>query len=166
MSQSCNPCDPGSCGEPPSGTILLKKLDYMIGDNYTLLFILFIVFCILGLAMYYFVNSLKDTLVNYYSNKKKVVADTSVSDNPRQPKDDNYTYYPDPKEDPEKTGTTRIPDKKGDFAEELEKRYQDVNKDKTSYIQTTYNGRDNDDPIDQRTLFQGHDTYKYDKDKA
>lgn len=165
MSQSCNPCDPGSCGEPPSGTILLKKLNYMIGDNYTLLFILFVVLGILGLAMYYFVNSLKDTLINYYANKKKV-EQTSAGDDPRSAKDDAYTYYPDPKEDPEKQGDTRIPEKKGEFADELEKRYNNVNKEKASYINNTYNGREDDDPIDRNTLFSRHDTYKYENDKA
>ena len=166
MSQSCNKCDPGSCGEVPGGKILLSKLNYMIGDNYTLLFILFVVLCILGLAMYYFVNSLKDTLISYYNNRKRIDHSTNAGDDPRQGKDDNYNYYPDPKEDPEKQGEVRLPETKGVFADELEKRYKDINKEKASYISVTYNGRDDDDPIDKNTIFRSHDSYSYEKDKS
>lgn len=164
MSQSCSACDPGSCGKPADGTVLMKKIEYMIGDNYTLIFILFLVLGILGLALYYFIKSLKDTLVNYYNAKKKVETE-STGDDPRKAKDDNYTYHPTPKEDPEKQGSIPIPGQKGTFATDLEKRYEEVNKQKAEYIRAQYNGKENDDPIDQRTLFKGHDNYSYERDK-
>lgn len=166
MSQSCNPCDPGSCGKPPDGDVLLKKLNYMIGDNYTLLFILFLVLGILGLALYYFIKSLKDTLANYYKAKKQVEDQDTSGDDPRKSKDDDYNYFESIKEDPEKQKDIPIPDQKGVFADELEQRYKEVNTQKAEYITAQYSGREKHDPIDKSSLFKGNDNYEYTKDKT
>lgn len=141
----------------------MKKLENMIGDNYTLLFILAVVLTILALALTYFLRSLITTIQNYYRGKKQ--QEVPAGDNPRSKMDDNYTYYPDPKEDPD-SSNIKIPENKGKFVDELEARYKEVTKEQGEYIKANYSGRTNDDPLDRTTLFEGHDKYRYDKEDS
>ena len=161
MSQ-CTPCQP--CGDIPNSVVLLKKLDYMISDNYTLLFILVIIIVVLGLALTYFLRNLISTLQVYFKGKKE--KEPPIGDNPRLGKDDSYTYYPSSKEDPDRKDDLKIPENKGKFVDELETRYKEVTSEQSTYIKAHYNGRENDDPITSVTLFQGHDKYRYDKDDS
>lgn len=159
MSQ-CSACSP--CGDTPNSVFLMKKLDNMIGDNYTLLFILIVVLVILGLALTYFLKSLITTIQAYQRGKKQ--QEIPAGDNPRSKFDDSYTYYPTAKEDPENATDVKIPENKGKFVDELETRYKDVTKEQGEFIKANYGGRNNDDPLDRSTLFAAHDKYRYDKE--
>lgn len=161
---SCNPCDPASCGGVPNSVALQKKLESMISDNYTLLFIFVVVMIILGLVFIYFVNSIKKNLKTYFKDKKAIK--TSSGENPRIASDDLYTYYDNPKDDPEPVEPkTKMPNKTKEFVDKMESTYSEYNKLKSEYIKnTTMDRRKNDDIVDYQVLFKEHDNYKYEKD--
>jgi hypothetical protein len=156
----CNPCDPTGCAGVPSGIIVLKKLDYMISDHYTLLGILAISLIILGLALSYFMKSMQQTLKQYYRALKK--QEPSSGDNPRSAKDDDYKYYDIIKDDPDKVQPENMEAAKLDFTKELGDAYNEYNKLKTEYLKKTHNV-DNDDVVDTRAYYKTHDTYTYKK---
>lgn len=161
---SCNAgCNPGACGVAGKSVVLLKKLDTMISDHYTLLFVLVVVLGILGFALSYFIKSIKETLQAYYRGKEE--DKPPAGDNPRVAFDDDYTYYDDVKDDPVKVDPkTNMDEGKQKFFEGVEKAYDEYNTLKTDYIKNTYRGRDNDDTIDRSMLFAGYDAYRYDTD--
>jgi len=145
--------------------ILLKKIDSMASDNYTLLFVLVIIFFVVGMAMLYFINSLRKTLTTWWKNKMergKQALDRMASDDPRSRVDDNNNYYLDPKEDPEYTDPYEyIRKEKMDFIKMMDTELDTYNKNKTEYISDTYR-KANDDKIDRTVFYKEHDTYKYD----
>lgn len=163
---SCSACKPEGCANM-SGMMLVKKLQNMLSDNYTMLVIMVVLIGILGLVLFYFGNSLSKTLTNYYKNKKVAndasTATAAVSDNQRDEKADNEIYYEDVKDDPNKKDPALYFDKtKRDFIEDLDSQYKDINTLKSQYISSTYNGKQNDDIIDQKVLYKDYDNYKYD----
>lgn len=163
---SCSACNPESCSNM-SGMMLIKKLQNMLSDNYTMLVIMVVLIGVLGLVLFYFANSLSNTLTNYYKNKK-VAEDAStstaaISDNQRDVKADNEIYYENVQDDPNKQDPVSFLDKtKQDFIAELDSQYKDINTLKTQYISSTYSGKQNDDVIDQKVLYKDYDNYKYD----
>lgn len=160
---SCNAaCNPGACGAASNSVVLLQKLDTMISDNYTLLFILFVVLGILGFALSYFVNSLKDNLKAYYKGKEE--DRPPAGDNPRVAFDDDYTYYDDVKEDPVKVDPkANLEEGKRNFFEGIEKAYDEYNTLKTEYIKNVHK-IENDDVVDKSMMFSKYDTYDYSKE--
>lgn len=160
---SCNPCDPTGCAGVPNSVMLLKKLDSMISDNYTLIVIFFIVMIILGMAAIYFFRSLKANLGVYWKDKRKSKA--PAGENPRIAEDDKYIYYDNVKDDPEPVQPREnMPVNTTEFVTNMEKTYEEYNKLKSEYIKNTTSSRDNDDLVDESVLYKKYDDYKYDKD--
>ena len=153
---ACSACAPEGCHKM-GGAMILKKLQNMLNDNYTMLIVMIVLLSLLGLALWYFINSLKNTLVNYYKNKKVLdVASNSIGDisnNQHDTKADNEIYYETPSEDPNKKDpSTFIPKEKQEFIKKVETDYKDINDYKTKYISDTYD-KDNDDVIDAKILY-------------
>lgn len=165
MSACAGACDPGGCAGPSNTMILLKKLDSMISDNYTLLFVLLVIFAVIGMAMLYFINSLRKTLTTWWKNKMergKQALDSMAADDPRSRSDDNNNYYMDPKEDPEFNDPYEyVRKEKKDFIKMMDTELDDYNTKKTEYISDTYR-KSNDDKIDRTVFYREHDDYKYD----
>ena len=161
---SCNACDPSGCAGIPNSVMLLKKLDYMISDNYTLLFIFIVIMIILGMSFIYFFKSLKQSLSTYL--KDKVLSIETSGDNPRISTDDNYTYYENTKEDPVPVAPKEsMPTGTKEFLKTVDNVYKDYNLLKSEYIKKTYtHGKENDDVIDEKTLYKEYDDYKYSPD--
>jgi phosphate/sulfate permease len=166
MSQCNATCDPSGCAGIPNGVMLLKKLDSMISDNYTLIFIWFVVSIILGLALSYFIASLNKNITSYYRGKNKVNIKTPHSNNIRAKEDDNYDYYETVNDDPVKIDINdSIPPNKKEFIKNLETTYNEYNNLKTEYLNKTYSGRKNDDIIDSNIEFKIYDNYDYKEDE-
>lgn len=175
---SCNPaCSINGCGGPVSGELLLKKINMMLSDNYTLLFALLLIFIVLGLSMSYFVNSLRATLKAYYDGKRdadeaaaggKKGKKSGGDGDPRNPADDSEVYYNDPqKDDPVYTDPAKYMERnKRVFLENVATAYKQYNQEKSKYIAGTYAGRDNDDIIDDDVLYSAYDKYTYPKERA
>ena len=161
---SCSGCDPTGCAGIPNSVMLLKKLDYMISDNYTLIFIFIIIMIILGMCFIYFFKSLKQNLSTYFKDKDK--SKEPSGDNPRIGTDDNYTYYESTKDDPEPVEPKdMMPASTKDFIKNVDNVYKEYNDLKTEYIKKTYtSGKTNDDVIDIKTLYKEYDDYKYSPD--
>lgn len=161
---SCTGCDPTGCAGIPNSVMLLKKLDYMISDNYTLLFIFIIIMAILTMCFLYFFKSLKTNLSTYFKDKAKVKEPSG--DNPRIGTDDSYTYYEIAKDDPEPVEPKdMMPVGKKEFIKNVDDVYKQYNDLKSEYIKKTYtSGKTNDDVIDIKTLYKEYDDYKYTPD--
>jgi predicted PurR-regulated permease PerM len=148
------------CNGMPNSVMLLKKIDSMISDNYTLLFVLLVVLIIVGLALTYFVNSISTTIKTYLRN---IPQKDDSGDNPRIKEDDDNTYFDNPKEDPQYVDPNEyMPKGQKDYIKDLDDSYKEFNKLKTDYLKNTYNGRENDDYIDKQVLYDDHDDYTYD----
>ena len=156
----CSPCDPNGCAGVPSGIVVLKKLDYMINDNYTLLGILVISLIILGLALSYFLKSLTQTLNTYMKALKR--KEPTSGDNPRSSEDDNYKYFELVKDDPDKVQPEHMEAGKHEFTKRVGDAYTEYNKLKSEYLKQTYN-EESDDVIDNRMLYKSYDKYEYKK---
>lgn len=158
---SCNiACDATGCSGVANSVMLLKKIDSMISDNYTLLFVLVVVLVIVGLALSYFVNSLKNTITTYLKNRPP--KEESNGDNPRVKDDDDNQYYDNPNDDPQYIDPNEfLPKEQRDYIKDVDTTFKEFNKLKTEYIKNTYEGRDNDDYIDQTILYDKHDNYTY-----
>jgi hypothetical protein len=164
---ACDPCKPATCDGLPQGMVLIKKLENMINDNYTLIFLWFVITIILGLSLYYFFNSIKKTLQSFWNARKELNSKSSsasqASNNPRIATDDDYTYYEDAKEEPVNVDPTEyMPASKRKALEDLKTKYSTYNETKTQYIQNVYSGRQNDDTIDDKVIYAEYDNYKYD----
>jgi hypothetical protein len=164
---ACDPCKPATCDGLPQGVVLMKKIENMIGDNYTLIFLWFIVTVILGISLFYFLNSIKKTLKDFFNARKefntKTQSSSQSSNNPRIATDDNYLYYEDVKEEPTNIDPTEyMPASKRKALEDLKSKFTTYNETKTQYIQNTYSGRKNDDTIDDKVLYAEYDEYRYD----
>lgn len=166
MSQCVATCDPSGCAGIPNGVMLLKKLDSMISDNYTLIFIWIVVTVILGLALSYFASSLSKTLKDYYKGKQKSEVNPPNSDNIRAKEDDDYNYYDPVSEDPVKVdpNDSLEPNKK-EYIKNMSATYNEYNNLKTEYLNKTYSGRKNDDLIDSKVQYKTYDDYKYNDDE-
>lgn len=165
---SCTGCDPTGCAGIPNSVMLLKKLDYMISDNYTLLFIFVIITAILGLCFLYFFRSLKVSLSTYFKDKSKLKEPSG--DNPRIGTDDNYNYYEVVKDDPEPVEPREMmPASTKEFIKNVDNVYKEYNDLKSEYIKKTYTStstknQTEDDIIGIKTLYQKYDDYKYSPD--
>lgn len=164
MTACVSACDASGCSGPANSMMLLKKLDSMIADNYTLLFVLVVIIVIIGLSMLYFINSLKTTLSVWWKNKSERAAgtlDSLASDNPRSKGDDNNNYYIDPRDDPESTDPFKYaPSSKLAYVKEMDAELSDYNQKKTEYIQEIFN-KSNDDKVDRSVMYKDYDDYKY-----
>lgn len=157
---ACTACDISGCS---STSMLLKKIDSMISDNYTLLFILGVLVIIIGLAISYFMTSLISNIKTYLTSKSEVAENDG--DNPRYKTDDDVTYYDNPKDDPRYEDPVQyMPTGTYQYVKNLDKEYEEYNKLKTEYISSTYNGRQNDDILDKAVLFKEYDNYDYNTD--
>jgi lipopolysaccharide export LptBFGC system permease protein LptF len=167
MTTACDSACGSSGCKTDDSVLLLKKIESMISDNYTMLFILLVVLLIVGFALIYFVSSLGKTLQVWWKNKQekqKALADTGgASDNPRSPMDDDVTYYENPKDDPDSSTDpfTYAPKGQRDFDQDINATYQSYNEEKTQYIATTYNGKKNDDILDRSVMYKEYDDYSY-----
>lgn len=171
---SCNPsCSPTGCGGVPNGEVLLKKINLMLSDNYTLLFVLLLIFLVLGVSLHYFVGSLRKTLTHYIEGKKDMsklgqpnTKKPSVllgNGDPRNPMEDQEVYFPDPKkEDPTYVDPVDFMEKdKKNFLKKVDTAYKEYNESKSRYISSTYNGRENDDMVNQQMMYPEYDDYNY-----
>ena len=157
---TCTVCDISGCA---SGSMLLKKIDSMISDNYTLLFVLGVMLIVVGLALTYFITSFVANIKGYLKSKEEVVKASSGGDNPREYQDDDHIYYENPKDDPQyEEPKEYMPVSQREYLNKVDKEYDEYNKLKTQYIASTYNGRKNDDIIDRNVLFKEYDNYGYD----
>lgn len=173
---SCVPsCSPTGCGGMPNSEILLKKINTMLSDNYTLLFVLIIILIILGLTLAYFMGNLKTTLRSWLNGRREVAnvlatapppgASAYTGGDPTNPSDDNEVYggvdvnASGPMVDP---NDFMEPGKKT-FVTDIKTTYNEYNTLKTQYIQNNYNGRENDDIVTDNVLYSDHDTYEYSK---
>lgn len=158
-----NACDPSGCLKADDSMMLLKKLEGMISDNYTMLFILFIILSVLLLALYYFGSSLIKTISIWWRNvqEKRGNGGKSSADNPRAKEDDNDIYYDNPKEDPNYADPFKYaPSGQREYVDNMDKAYKEYNDKKTSYITNTYQ-KQNDDIIDQKVIYKEYDNYSY-----
>lgn len=145
---------------------LLRKIDSMISDNFTLLGLMLVMFVILILSLVYFGKSLYNTVQAYYKSKTDVdnaSKQLSVTlDNPGDPLADNEIYYDDVKEDPTYNARNDfLPKGTKTFVEDLNNIYREYNDEKTKFIALNFNGRQNDDPITQSTLYSRNDDFLY-----
>ena len=162
---SCIPsCDATGCVGINSSEILIHKINNMIADNYTLLFVLLVLIIIIGLALSYFITSLIKGLSSYFKAKQQYKFKEDI-DNPRLREFDDNTFYEDTKEDPEFKDPTEYLDKnKKQVLKNMSNEYGEYNKLKSEYITSNYNGRQNDDVVDKTVMFKDYDNYKYNDD--
>lgn len=169
-------CSPTGCSGIPNSEVLLKKINIMITDNYTLLFVLVIILGVLGVSLWYFISSFKKTIKNYLDGKREVLeagkaappkdkkqTASMVGGDPKNPQEDNEIYYMDPKTDnPTLVDPNEfLPKEKKAFLSSVDTAYEDYNLHKTRYITSTYNGRDNDDIINDQVMYSDYDDYDY-----
>lgn len=139
----------------PDGTeIMIKRIESMISENYTALFILFVAVAIISIFLYYFVMALMKTLREYRFSKKDI--NNTSGDNPINPIDDNYQYDSSSFIEP----VEYLPTGTKTHIKNMDKVYSEYNQLKSDYISKTYN-KENDDLIDYNVLFASKDKYKY-----
>jgi uncharacterized protein YozE (UPF0346 family) len=160
---SCQTCI-GNSGNDLTGVSQLKKIERMISDNYTMIFISFLLIIILLLVIWHFYSDLRDTLKNYYkimqnktSQKGKAILAGSSASFPEDEEDyDDEPSYLD--------STAYFESGKADFAKKMDSTYKEYNKEKTDYIRSTHR-IDNDDVVDTSSvLYKKYDDYSYSKE--
>ena len=159
-------CNPTGCGGTDNSVILLKKLQSMISDNYTMIFILILILAIVGFSLMYFLNSLRQTLVVWWKNKNendKTISSGTSGDNPRTATDDDVTYYENSQDDPEfSTDVFKYaPKEQQDFDRNIQTTFKTYNDNKAAYIASEFTGRTNDDIIDRSVMYKEYDNYTY-----
>lgn len=141
-----------------TGVAQLKRIERMISDNYTVIFVSFILILLLGLILWYFSSQLRDTLKGYYKAVSKKNADlvskTPPAKEDLEDYDDEQTYI---------DTTTYFEPGKADFVTKMTNAYKEYNESKADYIRTTY-GEDDGDPVDTNTLYSKYDKYSYKKE--
>jgi cbb3-type cytochrome oxidase subunit 3 len=135
-----------------TGVTQLKKIERMIGDNYTLVFFSFVLLIILFLIIWYFGSQLKENIDTY---RKAYI---KLNDNVTKIEvayDDSEIYN----EDGEYVDTNKYFDKgKTDFVAKMKLAYKDYNKQKAEYIKNTYSTTDVD-IIDTSAMYSKYDDY-------
>lgn len=141
-----------------TGVAQLKKIERMISDNYTIIFISFILIILLGLILWYFSSQLIQTLKGYYKavGKKNanVVSRTPPAKEDLEDYDDDQAYV---------DTTTYFEPGKADFVTKMTSAYKEYNEGKSEYIRTTYGVEDGDN-IDTTALYSKYDKYDYKKE--
>jgi len=143
-----------------TGIAQLRKIERMISDNYTIIFISFLLIVILIFILWYFSTQLHETLKIYYKAAGKrnedIVGKASTSYNPDDAEDydDEPTYI---------DSTTHFDSGKAEFVKNMNDAYKEYNKEKADYIRTTYS-IDNDDDINTSAMYSKHDDYEYTPD--
>jgi hypothetical protein len=141
-----------------TGMAQLKKIERMISDNYTIIFISFILIILLGLMLWYFSSQLTETLKEYYKAVGKrnagVVSKTPPAKEDLEDYDDEQTYV---------DTTTFFEPGKADFVTKMTNAYKEYNEGKTEYIRTTY-GEEDGDNVDTTALYSKYDKYNYKKE--
>ena len=143
-----------------TGIAQLKKIERMISDNYTIIFICIIILFILGLILWYFSSELKNTLYAY--RKAYIKLNENLAINVSAGVDDAEIYD----NDGEYIDTNKYFEAgKLDFVAKMKVAYKDYNKQKADYIKNTYSSLD-DDAIDTTAMYSKHDDYEYIKKDA
>lgn len=154
-----------ACSSGNQGVVVIKKLESMISDHYTLILVFTVCTIITLLLLFYFGKSMKQTLSAYMRNKtrRKVYAPTN---NQRSPEDDDYMYYDNINEDPEPIiPRDRIPRGQLEFQDKVESAYKEYNDLKTQYLEKAFHKKDaNDDVINEKIKYDDYDKYRYDDD--
>lgn len=145
-----------------TGVPQLKKIERMISDNYTLIFISFILLLILFLITWYFGSQLKETIDIYRKASVKFNDTLAINASKIGGTDDSEVYD----DDGAFVDTTKyFGAGKTDFVDKMKLAYKDYNKQKAEYIKTTYSTID-DDIIDTSTMYKKYDDYEYIKKDA
>jgi len=149
----CYTCNNGNPLTDLTGIQQLHKINKIISDDYTTVFISILLIIGFLIVIYYFGKQLILTLSSYYKQASSVSAKVD-------PKQDSELY--------DDTGLVIDPDQyfepgKLDFVENMQKVYKEYNKEKAEYIKNVYKRQD-DDVIDTSTLYQQYDDYNYKKD--
>ena len=140
----------------------------IITDNYSVIFIYFVMIILLVLIAYYFFKNINKTVKSYRKNSAMMELAPAHDNNIMDPAADNEKYT---KHDSSKNATlyalrTRdnpidyINKDKKDFLSDVNSKYDEYNVAKSDYIKTTY-ARKSDDVVDQDILFSRHDDYEY-----
>jgi len=131
----------------------------MLSDNYTLLIVFAILFCILMFVLLYFIKQCYNSYKMYNQNTLGGSSPPVNVDSEIYPTDPS-----DPLADSLDNLTTTDPNKYRDpeeqnFYKDVDTIYKDYNKEKTNYIKSTYN-RDNDDEINEKIIYSKYDNYQ------
>jgi hypothetical protein len=142
-------CDNTTAGVPDlSGTVMLRRLNKIISDNYSLILVSILVFIVPVVMIVYFGRQMADSIKLY---KKAVVSGTG---NTKKQPEDTELYEDDVYFD----NTKYFEANKSDFLKEMQATYKNYNKEKDEYIKKTYAAK-NDDVIDQSVLYKKYDNY-------
>ena len=142
----------------------------IITDNYSVIFVYFVIFILLILIAYYFFRNISRTLKSYRKNAAMMELAPAQDNNVNDPAADNERYT---KQDTSKDATfyalrsrdnpiDYINKGKKDFLDDVNTKYDEYNTAKSEYIKTTY-ARKSDDVVDQDILFSRHDDYTYER---
>ena len=140
----------------------------IITDNYSVIFVYFVITILLILIAYYFFKNIRRTLKSYRKNSALIELTPAHDNNVKDPAADNEKYT---KHDTSKDATLYalrsrdnpidyIDKGKKDFLSDVDDKYDEYNVAKSDYIKTTY-ARKSDDVVDQDILFSRHDDYEY-----
>lgn len=143
-----------------SGVSQLRMINRMIGDNYIIIFISFITVIILLIIAKYFGKNLLDTIKSYRNSFIKSQEGIEIGKKGKYTNtkgmDDGEIY--DDKQDID--SSQYFETGKLDFVKKMQTAYKDYNKLKSDYIQSTYS-KQNDDVINNDTLYKKYDDYSY-----
>ena len=142
----------------------------IITDNYSVIFVYFVIFILLILIAYYFFRNISRTFKSYRKNSAMMELAPAQDNNVNDPAADNERYT---KHDTSKDATLYalrsrdnpidyINKGKKDFLDDVNTKYDEYNTAKSEYIKTTY-ARKSDDVVDQDILFSRHDDYTYER---
>lgn len=131
-----------------SGTVMMRRLNKLISDNYSLILVSILVFIIPIVMIVYFGRQMADSIKLY---KKAVVSGTGTS---KKDPEDKELYEDDVYFD----NTKYYDANKADFLKEMKSTYKEYNKEWDDYIKKTYASK-NDDHIDQSVLYKKYDNY-------
>lgn len=136
-----------------TGTAQLKRINRMISDNFTVIFLCILTIILLSWMMWFFGSKMYSVIKKWQDVRIKVDNSGNATIN-----DDKEVY--DEEAMALDGGLNAVNPDKQDFAKSMEYAYKEYNRRKSEYIQTNYT-RPNDDVIDQSVFYKKYDDYTY-----